>query len=79
MSATLRSDADKGCINMNLDSKGLEHTFYGMPDVLDLAGHISNPITCAFGSQCNVYKLAFPMASGKIKVGVDGVRGAGAY
>lgn len=77
--ATLHSGANKGCIVMNLDSKGKEHTFYAMPDVMSMGGLIHNPITCAFGTHCVVYKMSFPMASSKIKVGVDGKSGAGAF
>jgi hypothetical protein len=79
VSATLKSGADKGCIVMNLDSAGKDHTFYAMPDVMNMGGLVNNPIKCAFGTQCAVYKLAFPMASSKIKVGVDGKSGAGAF
>jgi hypothetical protein len=79
VSATLKTGAQKGCMVINLDSAGKDHTFYGMPDVMNMGGHINNPIRCAFGTQCVVYKLALPGASGKIKVGVDGASGAGAF
>jgi hypothetical protein len=77
--ATLQSGAKNGCIVMNLDSKGKEHTFYAMPDVVSMGGLINNPITCAFGTHCVVYKISLPFASSKIKVGVDGKNGAGAF
>jgi hypothetical protein len=76
---TLKSGSKNGCIVLNLDSKGKEHTFYAMPDVVNFGGLIHNPITCAFGTHCVVYKMSTPMSSSKIKVGVDGKNGAGAF